>query len=241
MYTFDEAYNASLDYFNGDDIAANVWVSKYALQDQQGKYLELTPEDMHRRLAREFARIEAKYPNALSEAEIFDLFTSVDENCKLQFGAVIPQGSPMSAVGNTHQIQSTSNCFVIDSPVDSYGGILLADQEQIQIMKRRGGVGFDISNIRPKGLHTENAAKTRYGSGWAWLVLDEQKKLKIGSTPNQDNPLMGEVCSGTPILCMDVWEHAYYLHYQNRRPDYVQAFFNVINWDVVSEKYLAAK
>ncbi len=112
---------------------------------------------MHRRMAREFARIEKKYPNPLTEEEIFDLLD--------RFKYIVPQGSPMSGVGNPHQIQSLSNCFVVDSPADSYGGILKTDQEQVQIMKRRGGVGFDISTIRPSGLATSNAAKTTDGIG----------------------------------------------------------------------------
>jgi len=156
-YSFDEASEASLAYFGGDPLAANVWVTKYALQDKQGRYLERTPTDMHHRLAREFARIEAKYPNPMSEAEIFDLLD--------RFRYIVPQGSPMSGIGNTNKIQSISNCFVISAPHDSYGGILWTDQEQVQIMKRRGGVGMDISTIRPQGLPTANAANTTDGIG----------------------------------------------------------------------------
>jgi len=179
-YTRDEAYTASLKYFNGDELAASVFVDKYALRNPQGSLLELTPSDMHRRLAREFARIEAKYPNPLSEKEIFCLLAdvehidisqrtvmSLEELAKESrgLGPVVPQGSPMSAIGNDHKLQSLSNCFVISSPEDSYGGILFADQEQAQIMKRRGGVGFDISTIRPKGMNTANAAGTTDGIG----------------------------------------------------------------------------
>lgn len=155
MYTFDQAYEASLKYFNGDEIAAQKFVSKYALQNTAGEFMELTPEDLHRRLAREFARIEAKYPNAMSEDEIFSLLD--------RFKYVVAQGSPMSGIGNPFQIQSLSNCFVIESPFDSYGGILKTDQEMVQIMKRRGGVGFDLSTIRPKGMVTANAARTTDG------------------------------------------------------------------------------
>ena len=154
-YTFEEAINASKEYFAGDDLAANVFVSKYALQDNDGNYLEKTPRDMHIRLAKEFVRIENKYPNPMSEEEIFDLLDN--------FKYIVPQGSPMSGVGNNFKIQSVSNCFVIESPYDSYGGILSTDQEQVQIMKRRGGVGFDVSRIRPKGMITSNAAKTTDG------------------------------------------------------------------------------
>ena len=179
-YTYNEAYEASLNYFNGDELAASVFVSKYALRDSNGNLLEKTPTDMHLRLTREFARIESKYPNPLSENEIFCLLADVDHLDVTQkstmtleklasesrgMGAVIPQGSPMSAMGNPYKLQSLSNCFVIDSPQDSYGGILFTDQEQAQIMKRRGGVGFDVSTIRPKGLATANAAGTTDGIG----------------------------------------------------------------------------
>ena len=180
VYTRQEAYAASLKYFQGDELAAGVFVDKYALKDLTGNILEKTPTDMHLRLAKEFARIEANYPNPMSEKEIFCLLADV-EHIDISkravmtlaelaaeskgFGPVVPQGSPMSAIGNDYKLQSLSNCFVISSPEDSYGGILFADQEQAQIMKRRGGVGFDISSIRPKGLHTANAAGTTDGIG----------------------------------------------------------------------------
>jgi ribonucleoside-diphosphate reductase alpha chain len=154
-YSYDEAFAKSLEYFNGDELAANVFVAKYALTDKDGKLYESSPDDMHRRLAREFARVESSYENPLSEDEIYELFKN--------FKYVIPQGSPMSGIGNPHQIQSISNCFVIDSPCDSYGGILKTDQELVQIAKRRGGVGFDISSIRPKGEATGNCARTTDG------------------------------------------------------------------------------
>jgi len=155
-YTYDEVRKASIAYFNGDELAAEVFAGKYALRDQKGQLYELTPADMHRRLAKEFARIEAKYPNPMTEDEIYELLAS---------WKVVPQGSPMSGIGNPYQLQSLSNCFVIESPEDSYGGILRADQELIQIMKRRGGVGLDISNIRPKNMATSNAARTTDGIG----------------------------------------------------------------------------
>lgn len=155
MVKFDEAFGKSLQYFNGDDLAANVFVSKYALIDRDGNLHENTPDDMHRRLSREFARIEGKYPNPMSEEQIYNLFKD--------FKYVVPQGSPMSGVGNPFQIQSVSNCFVIEPPHDSYGGILKTDQELVQIAKRRGGVGFDISTIRPKGRSTGNCARTTDG------------------------------------------------------------------------------
>jgi ribonucleoside-diphosphate reductase alpha chain len=155
MFKYDDVYKSSLDYFDGDELAAGVFAGKYALSDRDGFFYEKNPNDMHIRLAKEFARIEMLYPNPMTYEEIYDLFKD--------FKYVIPQGSPMSAIGNSHQIQSTSNCFVIESPYDSYGGILKTDQELVQIAKRRGGVGFDLSKIRPKGLSTGNAARTTDG------------------------------------------------------------------------------
>lgn len=160
-YTYSQVFDASVEYFRGDEFAAKVFVDKYALQNLKGEYLELTPTDMHHRLAKEFARIEKKYPNPLSEDTIFPLLD--------HFKFIVPQGSPMSAIGNPYQLQSLSNCFVIQGvhsdKLDSYGGILLADQELAQIMKRRGGCGLDISGIRPKDVITNNAAKTTDGLG----------------------------------------------------------------------------
>jgi len=155
MHKFEDVISSSTDYFDGDDLAASVFTTKYALCDRKGNYQEKNPDDMHRRLAREFFRIESKYPNPLSEDEIYNLFRN--------FRYVVPQGSPMAGIGNNNQIQSISNCFVIESPRDSYGGILKSDQELVQIAKRRGGVGFDISTLRPKGLPTGNAARTTDG------------------------------------------------------------------------------
>ena len=143
MYNYQQVLDASLEYFDGDELASSVFAGKYALQDNEGNYLELTPDDMHKRLAGEFARIEFKYlVNAMDREEIYQLLKD--------FKYIVPQGSPMSGIGNESKIQSLSNCFVIDPPADSYAGILKTDQEQVQIMKRRGGVGFDISTIRPK-------------------------------------------------------------------------------------------
>lgn len=156
-YTFDEAFKASLDYFAGDELAAKVWVSKYALKDGCGNIYEKSPEDMHHRLAGEIARIEKKYPNPLSEQELFDLLD--------HFRYIVPQGSPMTGIGNDYQIASLSNCFVIglDGDADSYGAILRIDEEQVQLMKRRGGVGHDLSHIRPKGSPVKNSALTSTG------------------------------------------------------------------------------
>lgn len=153
-YKREEVLASALEFFGGDKLAADVWVDKYSLSDLNGNYFERTPEDMWRRLAREFARIEANYPNPLSEEAIFGL---------LKDWKVVPQGSPMSGIGNPYQIQSLSNCFVIPAAEDSYGGILRNDELQVQIMKRRGGVGHDLSPIRPKRLPTTNAAKTSDG------------------------------------------------------------------------------
>ena len=156
-YTQDEVYNAALKYFKNDDLAARVWLNKYALKDSGGNIYELTPNDMHRRIAKEIARIEARYPNALSEDEVFDLIKG--------FKYIVPQGSPMAGIGNPFQMASLSNCFVIgnDGASDSYGGVMKIDQEQVQLMKRRGGVGHDLSHIRPKGSPVKNSALTSTG------------------------------------------------------------------------------
>ncbi|WP_224490003.1 adenosylcobalamin-dependent ribonucleoside-diphosphate reductase [Robertkochia flava] len=156
-YTPEEAYQASLEYFKGDDLAARVWVNKYALKDSDGNIFELTPDDMHRRIAKEIARIEAKYSNPMTEQEIYDHIKD--------FTYIVPQGSPMAGIGNPFQIASLSNCFVIgnEGMSDSYGGIMKIDQEQVQLMKRRGGVGHDLSHIRPKGSGVKNSALTSTG------------------------------------------------------------------------------
>ena len=155
--TEEEARRASKEYFGGDELAAQVWVNKYALKDSQGYLYERTPEDMHWRLAREIARVEKKYPNPLSEQELFDLFD--------HFRYIVPQGSPMTGIGNNFQVSSLSNCFVIgvDGEADSYGGIFKIDEEQVQLMKRRGGVGHDLTHIRPEGSPVKNSALTSTG------------------------------------------------------------------------------
>ncbi len=155
-YSQDEVIQASLAYFKGDSLAATVWVSKYALKDSQGNIFELSPNDMHHRIAGEIARIEKKYSNPLSEDEIFNLIKD--------FKYLVPQGSPMTGIGNPFQVASLSNCFVIGNDnSDSYGGIMKTDQEQVQLMKRRGGVGHDLSHIRPKGSPVKNSALTSTG------------------------------------------------------------------------------
>ena len=157
IYTYDEAQQASLAYFGGDELAARVWVTKYALKDSFGNLFEKTPDDMHRRIAREIARVENNYPNPMSEDEVFELIRN--------FKYIVPQGSPMSGIGNNYQVGSLSNCFVIgiDGTPDSYGGIMKIDEEQVQLMKRRGGVGHDLSHIRPKGMPVKNSALTSTG------------------------------------------------------------------------------
>ncbi len=157
IYSYDEAYAATLKYFDGDELAARVWVSKYALKDSYGNIYELTPDDMHHRIASEIARIEAKYPNPMSHDEVFSYLKD--------FRYIVPQGSPMSGIGNTYQVASLSNCFVIglDGNPDSYGGVIRIDEEQVQLMKRRGGVGHDLSHIRPKGTPVKNSALTSTG------------------------------------------------------------------------------
>ena len=156
-YSYDEAFKASLDYFGGDELAARVWVNKYAVKDSFGTIFEKSPEDMHWRIANEIARIESKYINPMSAQEIFELLD--------HFKYVVPSGSPMTGIGNDHQIASLSNCFVIgmEGKADSYGGIIRIDEEQVQLMKRCGGVGHDLSHIRPKGSPVKNSALTSTG------------------------------------------------------------------------------
>src|SRR5690625_3173509 len=157
VYTYEEAHAASLEYFGGDDLAATVWINKYALKDSQGNLYEKTPDDMHWRIANEVARIEKRYKNPLSAQEIYDYIKN--------FQYIVPQGSPMAGIGNPYQIASLSNCFVIgnEGQSDSYGGIMKIDQEQVQLMKRRGGVGHDLSHIRPKSSPVKNSALTSTG------------------------------------------------------------------------------
>ena len=156
-YTYQEALEESIKYFKGDELAASVWINKYAMKDSFGNLYEKSPDEMHRRLAKEFARIEAKYPNPMSEDEIYELLKD--------FKYVIPQGGPMPGIGNNYQVASLSNCFVIgnEGSSDSYGGILKIDEEQVQLMKRRGGVGHDLSHIRPSGSPVLNSALTSTG------------------------------------------------------------------------------
>ncbi|HQK36756.1 MAG TPA: adenosylcobalamin-dependent ribonucleoside-diphosphate reductase [Bacteroidales bacterium] len=157
IYSHEEALRKSIEYFSGDELAATVWVNKYALKDSFGRIYELTPDDMHWRIAREIARIEKRYPNPLPVEEIYELLRD--------FRYIVPQGSPMAGIGNNFQMASLSNCFVIghDHPADSYGGIMKIDQEQVQLMKRRGGVGHDLSHIRPYGTPVLNSALTSTG------------------------------------------------------------------------------
>ncbi len=157
VYSYDEAYQASISYFKGDELAARVWVNKYALRDSSGNIYELNPDDMHWRISREISRIEQNYPNPMSEEELFQLFQ--------KFQYLVPQGSPMMNIGNPYQLSSLSNCFVIgiETTGDSYGAVMKLDEEQVQLMKRRGGVGQDLSGLRPKGMKVNNSALTSAG------------------------------------------------------------------------------
>ena len=157
IYSYDEAFEASLQYFKGDELAARVWVNKYAVKDSFGNIFEKSPEDMHWRIANEVARIEAKYKNGLNAQQLYELLD--------HFKYIVPQGSPMTGIGNDFQVASLSNCFVIgiDGAADSYGAIIRIDEEQVQLMKRRGGVGHDLSHIRPKGSPVKNSALTSTG------------------------------------------------------------------------------
>lgn len=157
VYSYDEAYQSSVSYFKGDELAARVWVNKYALKDSSGNIYELNPDDMHWRIAREVSRIEQNYPNPMSEEELFQLFQ--------KFQYLVPQGSPMMNIGNPYQLSSLSNCFVIgiETTGDSYGAVMKLDEEQVQLMKRRGGVGQDLSGLRPKGMKVNNSALTSAG------------------------------------------------------------------------------
>ena len=156
-YSVAEVKEATIKYFDGDQLAADVWMNKYALKDSDGNIFELTPDDMHHRIASEIARIENRYPNPMSEEEIFEVLKD--------FRYIVPQGSPMAGIGNNFQISSLSNCFVIgtNGKSDSYGAIMKIDQEQVQLMKRRGGVGHDLSHIRPAGSPVKNCALTSTG------------------------------------------------------------------------------
>jgi ribonucleoside-diphosphate reductase alpha chain len=156
-YSYAEVLTATQMYFKGDRLAADVWINKYAMKDSEGTIYERTPDDMHRRMTGEFARVEQKYANPMSADAIFELLR--------EFKYIVPQGGPMAGIGNNNQIVSLSNCFVIGhkNPADSYGGIIRIDEEQVQLMKRRGGVGHDLSHIRPTGSAVENSALTSTG------------------------------------------------------------------------------
>ena len=155
MYNRNEVYKKTLEYFKGDELAANVWINKYALKDSYGNIFEISPEDMHRRIAKELARVELKYENPISEEEFYDVIKD--------FKYIVPQGGPMSGIGNTLQTVSLSNCFVIGNEMDSYGSIMKTDEEQVQLMKRRGGVGHDLSHLRPSKTPVKNSALTSTG------------------------------------------------------------------------------
>jgi len=155
MYSYNDVLEKSTKYFKGDKLAATVWINKYCLKNNEGELQEKSPTDMHKRLSKELARIESKYPNSLSEQKIFDLID--------KFKYIIPQGSPMSGIGNNFKIQSLSNCFVIENPYDSYSGIFKSEQEMVQLMKRRGGVGFSVHSLRPKEMPTSSVSEKSSG------------------------------------------------------------------------------
>ena len=155
MYSYNNVLKNSVEYFEGDELAATVWINKYCLRDNNSVLYEKDPSDMHKRLAKEFARIEKKYPNSISEEKLFDLMD--------HFKYIIPQGSPMSGIGNNFKIQSISNCFVVPNPADSYAGIFKTEQEMVQLMKRRGGVGFSIHSLRPKEMPTSSVSEKSSG------------------------------------------------------------------------------
>lgn len=172
MYQYEEVFSKTVEYFNGNELSAKVWIDKYALRDNDNNLLELTPDDMHRRLAKEFARIEKKkFKHPLSEEEIYLKFKN--------FRKFIPQGSPMMGIGNPYQICSLSNCFVLESPYDSYAGILYADQQLVQIAKRRGGNGIDLDNLRPTGFATHNASRTSSGIA-TWMTRYSNSTREVG-------------------------------------------------------------
>jgi len=172
IYTYEEAIQHSTEYFNGDDLAAKVWIDKYALRNEKQQLLEVCPDHMHSRLAKEFARIEGKkFKNPMTESYIYGLFRN--------FKYLIPQGSPMAGIGNNTQIMSISNCFVSECPGDSYGSIMKTDQQLVQISKRRGGVGTDLSGLRPTGTITRNAARTSTGVP-SWMTRYSNSIREVG-------------------------------------------------------------
>lgn len=181
MYSYEEVYNATLAYFNGDVLATEVWIGKYCLQDNSGNYLEKTPDDMHRRIAKEFARIEKeKFKEPLTEEEIYEAIRD--------FKYIVPQGSPMYGIGNNYQVISLSNCYLLEVPLDSYNSILDVDKQLVNISKRRGGVGIDLSNLRPKGARTNNAAHSSTGIV-SWMERYSNSIREVGQN-NRRGALM---------------------------------------------------
>ena len=191
-YTYEEALKNSEQYFNGNDLSAKIFVDKYALRDEQGRILEDTPEKTHRRLAKEFARIEAgKFKEPYSEEYLFSLFD--------RFLHIIPQGSPTFAIGNNHQIASASNCFVVESPEDSYGGICKTDQELVQISKRRGGVGLDLSKLRPKGAITKNSSRSSTGIK-SWMQRYSNSIREVGQSGRRGALMLTVSCHHPDVV-----------------------------------------
>lgn len=194
IYTFEEAFEASKKYFNGDELAARVWVDKYALKDKQGNIYESTPTDMHWRIAKELARIEKKYPNPLTVEQLFYLLD--------KFKYIVPAGSPMFGIGNELSISSLSNCYVVGNEVDSYGGIMQTDEELVQVMKMRGGAGIDISHLRPNGALVNNAASTSSG------VVSFMERFSNTTREVSQNKRRGALLESISVYHPDVYEFA---------------------------------
>lgn len=197
IYNREEVFEATLKYFNGDELATNVWINKYALKDSNGNIFELTPLDMHKRLAKEIHRIEKKYQNPKSEEEIFNLLKD--------FKYIVPQGGPMSGIGNNKQIVSLSNCFVIGNEHDSYGSIMKTDEQQVQLMKRRGGVGHDLTHIRPKGSIVKNSALTSTGLV-SFMERYSNSTREVGQDGRRGALMLSCFSEKTTVLTSNGWE-----------------------------------
>jgi ribonucleotide reductase alpha subunit len=233
IFDYNEAYKKSLEYFNGDELAAKTFLGKYALRDNDNNLLEETPTDMHWRIAREFARIEKKkFKNPLSEEQIFSYLD--------HFGQIVPQGSPMSAIGNYYQVVSLSNCFVLDSPADSYGGILSVDEQLVQICKRRGGVGTNLSNLRPSGAMTHNAARS--STGIVSFMERYSNSIREVGQNGRRGALMLSLSVHHPdcIKSLADGEHAKQITVTNKSRPSIETtteFYNPDNPDFISVKY----
>lgn len=196
-YTREEVFSATLKYFKGDELATDVWINKYSLKNSAGDIFELTPEDMHWRIANDIARIEQKYPKPLSAQEIFDVLK--------EFKYIVPQGGPMSGIGNNEQIVSLSNCFVIGNEQDSYGSIMRTDEEQVQLMKRRGGVGHDLSHLRPNMTPVKNSALTSTGLV-SFMERYSNSTREVGQDGRRGALMLSCFSENTFVLTNNGWE-----------------------------------